>query len=131
MNRLATRTVRIKGARIRAEIADGPLSRMLGLMFRSRLAPGAGMLLCFRRSADHYIHMMNVRFPLDVLFLRADGRIEHIHHAVPGEWGFSSGKPVRYVLEVNAGFCRRHRVRTGDRCRLPEKKEKKGTCLSN
>jgi len=119
MYRLATRTVRIGGARVKAEIADGPVSRMLGLMFRKRLAKDAGMLLCFRRSGDHAIHMMNVRFPLDVIFVSSAGRIVCIHRAVPGEWPFRAGKPVRYVLEVNAGVCRRHRIRIGDRCHLP------------
>ncbi|MEK7475559.1 MAG: DUF192 domain-containing protein [Candidatus Coatesbacteria bacterium] len=109
----------VRRARIRAEIADTHLAKMLGLMFRRRLARNAGLLLCFRWTANHGIHMLNVRFPLDVLFLGADGRIVHIHRAVPGEWGFSAGQPIRYVLEVNAGFCRLHGIRAGDRCALP------------
>ena len=119
MIRPAVRTVSIKGVRIRAEIADNSFWKFLGLMFRKRLAKGTGMLLCFRWSARHAIHMMNVRFPLDVLFLKPDGRIAHIHRAVPGEWGFGPPEPVRYVLEVGSGFCRRHRIKVGDHCRLP------------
>jgi len=116
---LRVATLKIRRARVRAEIADTAWSKFVGLMFRKRLGKEAGMLLCFRWPADHPIHMMNVRFPLDVLFLKEDGRIAHIHHAVPGEWGFRAGKPVRYVLEVNAGFCRRNGIRAGDRCVLP------------
>ena len=114
-------TLTIRRTRVRAEIADTPWALMLGLMFRKSLAPDSGMLLCFRRAGNHGLHMKNVRFPLDVLFLDSGGTIVRMHHAVPGEWGFWPGTPVRYALEVNAGFCRRHRIRTGDRCRLPSR----------
>jgi len=117
--RPAVRPVTVKGTRIRAEIADNPLWKFLGLMFRKRLERGTGMLFCFRRPGRHAIHMMNVRFPLDILFIGSDGRIAHIHRATPGEWGFRPATPVCHVLEVEAGFCRRHRVRVGDRCVLP------------
>lgn len=88
-------------------------------MFRRRLPPDAGMLLRFPRIADHGLHMLNVRFPLDLVFLRADGTVARIARALPGGWGFYAGEPVRWCLEVNAGFCRRHGIRRGDRIRIP------------
>jgi uncharacterized protein len=63
--------------------------------------------------------MWNVRFPLDLIFIRQNGRIALIHKALPGESNFRPGKPVKYVLEVNAGFCTRNGIKTGDRCRIP------------
>lgn len=119
MGRLTIRDLTIKQVGIRAEIADTTLSIMLGLMFRKPLARGTGMLLCFRRSADHAIHMWNVRFPLDVIFITQNGKVAHIHRAIPWEGNFRAGKPIRYVLEVNAGFCLRNGIRVGDRCRIP------------
>src|SRR4051812_10359261 len=46
------------------EIADTPLKRMRGLLGRSDLGPDEGML--FRPAGS--IHMMFMRFPIDVLF---------------------------------------------------------------
>jgi uncharacterized membrane protein (UPF0127 family) len=111
--------IKIKRAVIRAEIADTVPKLALGLMFRHKLAWGAGMLLRFGRSADHAIHTWFVRFPLDVIFIKESGAIAHIRRAVPWELPFRAGSPVRYVLEVGAGFCRRHRIKAGDKVRLP------------
>lgn len=110
--------VRIGRLRIAAELAAGPWSRMLGLMFRRRLPRHRGMLLCFRRPGNHGIHMWNVRFPLDVIFITAAGRVARIRTARPGEFVFRPGRPVLHVLEINAGLCRRHGIRVGARCRV-------------
>ena len=108
--------IEIKRAEIKAEIADTIPKLALGLMFRRKLAPNGGMLLRFVRSANHSIHMWFVRFPLDVIFIRDDGTIARIRRAVPWQLPLWAGSPVGYVLEVNAGFCRRHGIKAGDRC---------------
>lgn len=113
--------LKINGRALRVERAETWRALTWGLMFRRRLAPNNGMLLCFRRTANHAIHMWNVRFPLDVLFLEENGTIAHIRKALPGAFPFRSGKRVRYVLEVNAGWCARHGVRPGDRCVWPKR----------
>lgn len=112
--------VKINRSTVKAEVADTFWAVALGLMFRKYLAPNAGMLFQLRRAADHVFHMWNVRIPLDVLFIMEDGEIVHIHGARPGEGPFRSGHPVRYVLEVNYGWCAEHGVGIGDRCVVPD-----------
>lgn len=119
MFRGRVRPLRIGRVRVRVEVADSILTRAVGLMFRRFLAPDAGVLLCFPSSRNHALHMWWVRFPLDILLLDEAGRIMKIVHAAPGQWPFAPGVPVRFALEVNAGFCRRHRIRPGMTCRLP------------
>lgn len=121
MDRVAAPLARltIRRARLKVEVARSHWRLMLGLMFRRTLAPGTGLLLCFGRPADHGIHMRFVRFPLDAVFIRSDGTVARIRRAVPGQWGLWAGEPVRYVLEVPAGFARRHGLRRGDRVTLP------------
>ena len=101
---------------IKAEVADTAPMLALGLMFRGKLAQEEGMLLKFVRTADHAIHMWFVRFPLDVIFIRQNGTIARIVRAVPWQFPFSAGVPVRYVIEANAGFCRRKGIKAGDKC---------------
>jgi len=108
--------IKVGNAEVRAELAGTPFLLALGLMFRGRLAPGTGMLLRFGVSANHAIHMWFVRFPLDVIFIREDGVIARIHSARPWESPFTAGSAVRYVLEVDSGFCRKNGIRAGDRC---------------
>jgi uncharacterized membrane protein (UPF0127 family) len=108
--------LKIGNASVTAEVAETPFRLALGLMFRRRLDPEGGMLLNFGKSANHAIHMWFVRFPLDVVFIDSDGVIARIHHARPWEFPFTAGTAVRYVLEVNAGFCLKNGITDGDRC---------------
>jgi len=119
MFRGRVRGLRIGRVRLRVEVADSLLTRAVGLMFRRSLAPDAGVLLCFPRSGDHALHMWWVRFPLDIAFIRDDGRVLKIVRAVPGQRPFASGRRIRYALELHAGSCRRWGIRAGARCRLP------------
>src|ERR1041384_6955926 len=112
--------VKIHRATVKAEVAETWWQVSLGLMFRKYLAPNAGMLFILGRDADHAFHMWFVRIPLDVLFIDGDGRIAHIRSARPGAGPFRSGEAVRYVLEVNHGWCAAHGVGVGDRCEVPD-----------
>ena len=60
--------------------------------------------------------MKNTLIPLDMLFIRPDGTVATIHrNAVPhSEKVISSGEPVRYVLELNAGIADEIGVEPGD-----------------
>jgi uncharacterized membrane protein (UPF0127 family) len=55
----------------RIAIADRWWPRLKGLLGRPGLAPGEGLLLRPCRA----VHMMGMRFPLDVAFLDQDGRV--------------------------------------------------------
>jgi uncharacterized membrane protein (UPF0127 family) len=97
------------------EVVDTPESRQRGLMFRKQLAPEAGMLFLFERPEQHTFWMHNTLVPLDMIFITADwsvlGIVENATpltdapRGVPGE--------SQYVLEVNAGFSRRHALAAG------------------
>ncbi len=87
------------------ELASDDESRQTGLMFRQKMASDAGMLFRFDSTGPVAMWMKNTFLPLDMVFLKADGEIAHIHRgAVPQSLEIiSSGVPVRYVLELNAG----------------------------
>ncbi len=115
MLRGPVRPLRIGRARVRVEVADTLLTRGLGLMFRRRLAPDAGVLLCFPRAGHHALHMWHVRFPIEVIWLDDHGTVTGIRRAAPGAGPFRPGRRVRFALEVNAGTCRRLGIRPGQR----------------
>ena len=107
------------GARhaVTVELARTDAQRARGLMFRTELAPDAGMLFLFDETADHAFWMKNTLIPLDMLFIGDDGRIVGIvARAAPGDLTpRSAGGPSRYVLEVNGGWAEAHGVSPGDR----------------
>lgn len=103
--------------RFRVELADTDAARSRGMMFRTSMAPDAGMLFDFKQEQMASFWMRNTLIPLDMIFIRADGTILNIHQrAIPGdETGINSAGPVRAVLEVNGGTAARLGLRPGDR----------------
>jgi uncharacterized protein len=98
------------------ELALTPEEQAKGLMFRRELPEGQGMLFDFGDEGVREFWMKNTYIPLDMIFIRGDGRIAKIaEHTVPlSEARVSSDRPVRAVLEVIAGTSRKLGIAAGD-----------------
>lgn len=107
--------------RVPVELALTPQQQARGLMYRKDLPPEAGMLFVFPRTEVRTFWMKNTILPLDMIFIGEDRRIVGIvEDAVPfTESARTVGKPSRYVLEVHAGFSKKHGIMAGDRVELP------------
>jgi uncharacterized membrane protein (UPF0127 family) len=103
------------------EIADTEAAREKGLMYRRALPEGTGMLFDFHREQDVAFWMQNTYIPLDMIFIRGDGRILRIaENTEPmSTRQIPSGGPVRAVLEVIAGTSRKLGIAPGDRVAYP------------
>jgi len=101
----------------RVELASSGTEHEAGLMFRTAMAPDAGMLFDFHRPTSVAFWMKNTILPLDMIFIRSDGTISTIHaRAVPGsETPIYSAEPIRAVLEINAGRAEALGIEPGDR----------------
>ena len=88
-----------------------------GLMFRRELPDGHGMLFDFGVDQPVAFWMKNTYIPLDMLFIRSDGRILRIaENTEPlSERNIPSGGPVRAVLEVIGGTAKKLGIAPGDR----------------
>jgi uncharacterized membrane protein (UPF0127 family) len=93
----------------RCTVAATPFARMRGLLGRSELPPGEGMLL---RPAGS-VHTAFMRFPIDVVFLDGERRVVRIVPALR-PWRFASARRADAVLELGAGECARVGLREGD-----------------
>ena len=113
--------------RVVIETAEGPVeftvevaatdeARQRGLMHRESLDPDAGMLFDFQREQIVSIWMENTLIPLDILYVRRDGRIvKIIAHAQPmSRRQLLSDFPVLSVLEINAGRSAELGIAPGD-----------------
>ncbi len=98
------------------ELARTDETRARGLMFVRELPEGRGMLFDFERDQD-----ISMWIPLDMLFIRADGRIQRIAQKTEplSERIIPSGGPVRAVLEVIGGTARKLGIAPGDRVAHP------------
>ena len=87
------------------EIAADQASQERGLMFRSSMAPNAGMLFDFHTPLYVTFWMKNTKLPLDMIFIRQNGTVAGIAaNAEPySEKLIPSAEAVRAVLEINGG----------------------------
>jgi uncharacterized membrane protein (UPF0127 family) len=103
--------MRGEGGRVvceQCEIAAGPVSRARGLLGRSELAAGAGLLL----KPTFSIHTMFMRFPIDAVFLDRDGAVVDVVQSLK-PWRAATRFRARSVLELAAGEAAG--VRVGER----------------
>ena len=103
------------------ELAVSDEQRTRGLMFRRALPEGQGMLFKFEPDQVIQMWMHNTYIPLDMIFIRSDGRILRIAENTKPESDniISSGAPARGVLEVIAGTARKLGIAPGDRVAHP------------
>jgi uncharacterized membrane protein (UPF0127 family) len=101
---------------LRLHVARTPEHRRRGLMFVTRLDPDEGMLFDFEVPRSVSMWMKNTPLSLDILFVRADGRIANIaRHTRPfSKTMIPSHGDVLGVIELNAGSTARLGIRAGD-----------------
>ena len=103
------------------EMATTEEEKTTGLMYRKELADGKGMLFDFKPEQEVSMWMKNTYVSLDMIFIRADGRILRIaENTEPLSTKIiSSQGPARAVLEVVAGTAQKYGIRPGDRVGHP------------
>lgn len=105
--------------RVDVEIADTPAERRQGLMYRRSLAPDHGMLFLFPRADRNGFWMRNTYVPLDIIFVGPDSQVVSIarNTRIMSEETIAPDGPKQFVVEVNAGYARRHGIDTTTRIR--------------
>jgi uncharacterized membrane protein (UPF0127 family) len=103
------------------EIVANDADRAKGLMYRKELPEGSGMLFDFHSEQEVSFWMENTYIPLDMIFIRGDGRILRIaENTEPLSTRIiPSNGAVRAVLEVIGGTARKLGIAPGDRVASP------------
>ena len=99
----------------RCVVAETPLTRLRGLLGRSGLGSGEGLLI----RPTSAIHTCFMRFPIDAVFLDR----EFVVLRVVGDlraWRVAACRGSRSVLELAAGEVVRRGIKAGDRLQLAE-----------
>ena len=99
------------------EIAETEYETQTGLMYRNSMEDGQGMLFIFPEIAYHSFYMKNTKFPLDIIYIDEQLKVASIiKNAQPlNESSLPSQVPVKYVLEVKAGFSDVWGIKAGDK----------------
>ena len=113
--------VELAGQRYEVELATDDHSRAQGLMYRTQLPAGRGMLFIHDNQDWLAYWMMNTRIALDILYFDNNLRLVSQQRDVPPCPprsqcpAYPSEGPARYVLELNAGHAARLHLRNGER----------------
>lgn len=91
--------------KFKVEVARTAEEQQQGLMFRTGLPAGGGMLFPFEKPRIASFWMKNTLIPLDMIFVRADGSIDRIaENTIPESLEpVASGGEVAAVLELAGG----------------------------
>ena len=102
------------------EVAATAASRQRGLMWRTELPEGKGMLFIFPQSQVNSFWMRNTLIPLDMVFIDKGLRVVGVVQWAEPQTLTSRtvGKPSLYVLEVPGGWASRNGVRAGSTIEL-------------
>ena len=107
----------VNGKEINLEVVKTLEDKRRGLSGRDSLDADAGMLFLFEDSANRSFWMKEMNFPIDILWIDENREIVGIEENVfPNSFPqkFLSPKPVPFVVEVNGGWSREHKIKVGD-----------------
>jgi uncharacterized membrane protein (UPF0127 family) len=99
---------------IKAEVASRETERQQGLMFRKKMGVNEGMVFLFDAPGNVCMWMKNTFIPLSVAFIEDSGKIVNIEDMQPQTTeSHCAKKPVRYALEMNAGWFKQKNIKPG------------------
>lgn len=93
----------------RVELALDRATRRRGLLGRSSLEPASAMVL----SPCWMVHTAFMQFPIDVLFVDAQGVVVHVARNV-APWRAAMSRRAHVVIELPAGAAAHRDVNVGD-----------------
>jgi len=106
-------TIMVDDIPLEVQIADSEPRRVRGLMFQDPLPYDKGMIFVFSEPGLYSIWMLNMQFPLDMIWFDHDGKVVHIEKDVPpcktvveitACQSIIPDGDARYILEVTSGF---------------------------
>ena len=104
---------------VRLEVAADPAARARGLMGRTEVPEGTGMVFLYPRDVAEAYWMKNTLVPLSIAFVAADGRVVSVAEMTPCTAdpcpSYPPAGPYRYAVELPAGAFEAAGVGAGDK----------------
>jgi uncharacterized membrane protein (UPF0127 family) len=105
---------------ISVEVATTPRQQQMGLMFRETLPANEGMIFLFAVPRENSFWMRDTLIPLDLLFIDSNWTVVGVvENAKPmTDDPREVATPSQSVLEVNAGFVKKHGLGVGTKVKF-------------
>lgn len=122
------KNLQIGTQKISVEIADTQEKSSRGLMYRTELPEGTGMLFIFPDSQVRGFWMKNTFVPLAIGYFNSKKELIDVHEMVPAlsemqkdHPTYVSKGPAQYALEVPTGWFSKHKIQLGQTFKLIDK----------
>ena len=112
-------TIMVDDLVLEVQIADTEPRRVRGLMFQEQLPYDQGMIFVFSEPGIYSLWMLNMQFPLDMIWFDENGNIVHIEENIPPcksateimacQSIIPSGDAL-YILELTSGFIKEFNI---------------------
>ena len=116
-----TRLIRLGSSPVIADVVTSEQDQHRGLSGRDALPESRGMLFIFPKPGYYTFWMKGMKFPIDIIWISRDLRVVDVAHNLPAPANLTADPvrvappaPAQYVLEVRAGWARRHYIERGD-----------------
>lgn len=112
-------TIKIDDIALQVQVADTEPRRVRGLMFQDQLPYNQGMIFVFEKAGIYSLWMLNMQFPLDMIWFDKDGNIIHIEKDIPPCktaletmtcQSITPDGEALYILEVTSGFVNKFQI---------------------
>jgi uncharacterized protein len=112
---LRTVDLNVGGTPLKVEVADTQESLSNGLMYRSTLPDGQGMLFILGPPRQASFWMKNTKIPLSIGYINGNAILLEEHDMQPFDERTirSASTEICYALEVNQGWFQKHHVDPG------------------
>jgi uncharacterized membrane protein (UPF0127 family) len=120
-------TIKIGNKIMKVEVADSESERQRWLTFRNeRLGPDSGLLLIYDKPDLYSMWLLNIRYPLDLLWLDQSGNVVYIkENAHPcnnildaSQCTFKNTMPAKFILATDSGFVSKNNITNSSRLEL-------------
>lgn len=119
-----TPAVKINNQTFRLYIADSAQKKEVGLSDKTSMPQDYGMLFQFEKPDYYSFWMRDMKFPIDIIFLK-DNRIVTIHSSTQPPKSkddslaiYKPEEPANAVFEINAGLAQKYGFKKGDELKI-------------
>lgn len=114
----------VKEVLFRAEFAETPLTKEVGLSKYNNIDNDFALVFLFEKSGKPVFWMKNMLFPIDIIFVK-DYKITQIYSEVPKPANESGDLPLYIpkkdsdiVIEINSGLSKKYKFKEGDQIKI-------------
>jgi uncharacterized protein len=114
-------TVTISGQSFKVTVATSQLEREIGLSKTKQLLQDQGMIFLFDKPDYYSFWMKNMKFPIDIIYIKSDTIVTIKENAQPPKSNIESPiiytptEPANRVLEISAGLAEKYKFKKGDK----------------